>query len=52
VKYAKHAIFKREKDNLKYEAQVPLVRALVGYALEIPTLDGRTLRIPVNDTIT
>lgn len=52
VKYEPHPRFKREGDNLLMSAEVPLVKALVGYSLDVSTLDGRTLRIPVNDTIT
>ncbi|KAJ3307085.1 DnaJ sub B member 13 [Kappamyces sp. JEL0829] len=48
----KHETFERDGDHLKLHAQVPLVKALVGYSLEVQTLDGRLLRIPVNDTIT
>jgi DnaJ family protein B protein 13 len=52
VKSKPHRRFKRIGDELHYEAEVPLVKALVGVALEVETLDGRLLRIPVNDTIT
>lgn len=52
VKEAKHDLFTREGNNLKIHSQVPLVKALVGYSMEVKTLDGRILRIPINDTIT
>jgi DnaJ family protein B protein 13 len=52
VKYKPHQRFKREGNNLLMQAEVPLVKALVGYSLAIETLDGRTLLVPVNDTIT
>jgi DnaJ family protein B protein 13 len=48
----KHARFGRDGDNLKMHSQVPLLKALVGYSLEVQTLDDRLLRIPVNETIT
>ncbi len=51
VKEKAHARFKRDGDNLLYEADVSLVKALVGFALEVETLDDRLLRIPINDTI-
>jgi DnaJ family protein B protein 13 len=51
VKEKPHDRFKRDGDNLLYEAGVSLVKALVGFALEVQTLDDRLLRIPINDTI-
>ena len=52
VKSKPHELFKRVGDDLHIEKQVPLVQALVGYSLEIKTLDDRLLRIPINETIT
>jgi DnaJ family protein B protein 13 len=52
VKEIKHETFTREGDNLKIHSEVPLLKALVGYSMEVKTLDGRLLRIPINDTIT
>lgn len=38
-----HPRFEREGDDLVYTATVPLVDALTGVSVSIPTLDGRTL---------
>lgn len=51
VKEKPHPHFTRKGDDLYFEKDVPLVKALVGYSLEVPTLDDRLLRIPINDTI-
>ncbi|KAM8821603.1 dnaJ homolog subfamily B member 13 [Eudromia elegans] len=46
-----HPRFKREGDNLIYVATIPLLKALVGCAVAVRTLDGRLLNIPVNDVV-
>lgn len=46
-----HKIFTREGDNLLYIAIITLEKALTGVTLDVPTLDGRQLPIPVNDII-
>ncbi|XP_075275670.1 dnaJ homolog subfamily B member 13-like [Opisthocomus hoazin] len=46
-----HPRFKRANDNLVYIATVPLGKALVGCAVEVRTLDGRLLNIPINDIV-
>ncbi len=48
---AKHPVFQRSGDDLVYVARVPLIDGLCGTTLEIPTLDKRTLRIPVADVV-
>ena len=44
-----HALFQRRGDDLVYKAKIPLGQALVGCAVEVATLDGRLLTIPIND---
>jgi hypothetical protein len=44
-----HALFQRQGDDLIYKAKIPLGQALVGCAVEVATLDGRLLTIPIND---
>ena len=51
VKYQPHPIFTREGDNLVHVAKISLCDALVGCIIELPTLDGRRINIPVNDTV-
>ena len=44
-----HDLFKRDNDDLIYAAKIPLGKALVGCFVELPTLDGRLLSVPIND---
>lgn len=47
-----HQYFKRDADNnLLYTTKVSLRDALVGCQLQIPTIDGRVLRIQLNEVI-
>mmetsp|Transcript_48064 Transcript_48064/g.120974 ORF Transcript_48064/g.120974 Transcript_48064/m.120974 type:complete len:337 (-) Transcript_48064:249-1259(-) len=46
-----HSFFKREGDNLVYNANISLRQALVGFSLSVPTLDGRELKINVRDVV-
>jgi len=46
-----HPRFKREGNNLIFTARVLLGKALTGCNVEVPTLDGRLLNIPINDII-
>merc|ERR1712072_371868 len=46
-----HQIFERNGNDLEFTASVPLSRALVGCSIEVPTLDGREISVPVNDII-
>ena len=49
LKEKEHELFKRRGDDLIYKAKIPLGKALVGCFVEVPTLDGRLLTIPIND---
>ncbi|NXI35795.1 DJB13 protein, partial [Galbula dea] len=51
VKEKLHPRFKREDDNLIYVATIPLGKALTGCTVEVRTLDGRLLNIPLNDIV-
>jgi len=46
-----HDLFKRDNDDLIYNAKIPLGKALVGCFVELPTLDGRLLSVPINDIV-
>ncbi|KAH6588693.1 hypothetical protein BASA50_010564 [Batrachochytrium salamandrivorans] len=52
VKEQAHQRFSRVGDDLVYCVDIPLVKALTGWSLDILTLDGRLLKIPVNNTVT
>lgn len=47
----KHPLFEREGNTLYFQANITLEQALTGCTVEIRTLDGRLLRIPVNDIV-
>lgn len=47
----KHSLFARSGDDLVYTSKLPLIDSLCGTQLTIPTLDGRTLSIPITDIV-
>ena len=47
-----HAHFKREGNDLVYLQDVPLAQALCGFAMSIPTLDSRSLRVNIAEVVT
>jgi len=51
VEQTAHGIFRRTGNDLEFTATVPLSRALVGCSIEVPTLDGREISVPINDII-
>ena len=46
-----HPTFSRDNNDLVYVHRIPLRDALTGTVIELQTLDGRVLRIPVNEII-
>ncbi|KAI8929608.1 DnaJ domain-containing protein [Entophlyctis helioformis] len=52
VKEDKHPRFTRQQNDLVHQVDISLIKALTGSTLDILTLDGRVLKIPLNDTIT
>jgi len=46
-----HPYFVREGANLIYTANITLSQALTGVSIDLPTLDGRRLKIQVRDVI-
>ncbi|KAK2656694.1 hypothetical protein Ddye_009746 [Dipteronia dyeriana] len=46
-----HSVFKRDGNDLIVTQKVPLVEALTGYTVQLTTLDGRNLTVPVNSVI-
>ncbi|KAM9204990.1 dnaJ homolog subfamily B member 13 [Mergus octosetaceus] len=51
VREKPHLRFQRADDNLSYVATIPLGKALVGCTVEVRTLDGRLLNVPINDIV-
>lgn len=46
-----HGVFKRDGNDLVLTQKVSLVEALTGYTVQLTTLDGRNLTIPINSII-
>ncbi|XP_042491551.1 dnaJ homolog subfamily B member 1-like [Macadamia integrifolia] len=46
-----HSVFKRDGNDLIVTQKIPLVEALTGYTVQLTTLDGRNLTIPINSVI-
>ncbi|KAJ8773726.1 hypothetical protein K2173_006376 [Erythroxylum novogranatense] len=46
-----HATFKRDGNDLVFHERVSLLDALIGKTVELTTLDGRNLKVPVTDII-
>ncbi|XP_040380061.1 dnaJ homolog subfamily B member 13-like [Oryza brachyantha] len=46
-----HPRFKRDKDDLIYTHKISLVEALIGCTVQLTTLDGRNLTVPVKSVI-
>eukprot|EP00730_Choanoeca_flexa_P016219 TRINITY_DN7625_c0_g1_i3.p1 TRINITY_DN7625_c0_g1~~TRINITY_DN7625_c0_g1_i3.p1 ORF type:complete len:315 (+),score=52.83 TRINITY_DN7625_c0_g1_i3:82-1026(+) len=52
LEYIKHPRFERKGNDLHHVTKITLVEALCGCIVELLTLDGRKLSIPINDVIT
>lgn len=46
-----HTVFKRDGNDLVVTQKISLVEALTGYTVQLSTLDGRSLTIPINSII-
>lgn len=51
IREKKHTHFTREGSNLLFHTQIPLVDALTGCKVDVPTLDNRVLRVNVRDLV-
>ncbi|XP_076842666.1 dnaJ homolog subfamily B member 13 [Brachyhypopomus gauderio] len=51
VRHKPHPRFTRQNNNLIYTAHISLEQALTGFSVEVETLDGRLLNIPINDIV-
>ncbi|EXC30568.1 DnaJ homolog subfamily B member 13 [Morus notabilis] len=46
-----HSTFTRDGNDLVVTQRIPLAEALTGYTVQLTTLDGRNLTIPINNVI-
>ncbi|XP_051541975.1 dnaJ homolog subfamily B member 13 [Myxocyprinus asiaticus] len=51
IRQKQHPRFVRQNDDLYYTAQISLEKALTGFSIEVETLDGRLLNIPINNIV-
>ncbi|XP_064405470.1 dnaJ homolog subfamily B member 1-like [Halichondria panicea] len=51
VKDKEHLLFKRDGVDLLYKPDIPLKAALIGGSIEVPTLDGRVIRVPITEIV-
>ncbi|KAJ3589793.1 hypothetical protein NHX12_010634 [Muraenolepis orangiensis] len=51
VRQKTHPWFTRQQNNLVYKAPISLEMALTGFSVDVETLDGRLVNIPVNDIV-
>ncbi|KAM4727011.1 dnaJ homolog subfamily B member 13 [Anableps anableps] len=51
VREKPHHLFIRQHSDLIYKVKISLEMALTGFSLDVQTLDGRLLTIPVNDIV-
>ena len=42
-----HSIFKRDVNNLYLQAPIPMITAVLGGAIEVPTLDGSIVKVKI-----
>ncbi|XP_067463841.1 dnaJ homolog subfamily B member 13 [Thunnus thynnus] len=51
VRQKSHHLFVRQHNDLIYKTQISLEMALIGFSVDVETLDGRLLNIPINDIV-
>ncbi|XP_043996245.1 dnaJ homolog subfamily B member 13 [Gambusia affinis] len=51
VREKPHHLFTRQLSDLIYKAKISLEMALTGFSVDVETLDGKLLTIPVNDIV-
>ncbi|XP_060754022.1 dnaJ homolog subfamily B member 13-like [Neoarius graeffei] len=51
VRQKPHPLFVRQNNNLIYTENISLKEALTGFSVDVETLDGKLLNIPVNDIV-
>ncbi|KAA8587125.1 dnaJ homolog subfamily B member 13 [Etheostoma spectabile] len=51
VRQKSHRLFEKQHNDLIYKAQITLEMALTGFSVDVETLDGRLISIPINDIV-
>ncbi|XP_035034322.2 dnaJ homolog subfamily B member 13 [Hippoglossus stenolepis] len=51
VQQESHPLFERQDDDLIYKTQISLEMALTGFSVNVQTIDGRLINIPINDIV-
>ncbi|XP_073335715.1 dnaJ homolog subfamily B member 13 [Pagrus major] len=51
VRQKSHPLFIRQLNDLIYKTQISLEMALTGFSVDVETLDGRLLSIPINEIV-
>ncbi|XP_075876490.1 dnaJ homolog subfamily B member 13 [Nelusetta ayraudi] len=51
VRQKSHPVFVRQLNDLIYKTDITLEMALTGFSVDVETLDGRLLNIPINDIV-
>ncbi|XP_071317137.1 dnaJ homolog subfamily B member 13 [Trachinotus anak] len=51
VRQKSHPVFVRQHNDLIYKAKISLEMALTGFSVDMETLDGRLLNIPINNIV-
>lgn len=51
LKEKPHPLFKRNKNDLVFTAKISLVEALTGTTVQVPTLDGRKISVPITEIV-
>ena len=47
IKEKPHSIFKRDSENLYCRAPIPMIDAILGGSIEVPTLDGSIVKVKI-----
>ncbi|XP_056909744.1 dnaJ homolog subfamily B member 13 [Takifugu flavidus] len=51
VRQKSHPLYVRQDNDLIYKVQISLEMALTGFSVDVETMDGRLLTIPINDIV-
>ncbi|XP_020485863.2 dnaJ homolog subfamily B member 13 [Labrus bergylta] len=51
VRQKSHPLFVRKQNDLIFKSQISLEMALTGFSVEVETLDGKLLTLPINDIV-
>ncbi|XP_068187218.1 dnaJ homolog subfamily B member 13 [Antennarius striatus] len=51
IRQKSHPVFVRQANDLILKAQISLEKALTGFSVDVKTLDGKRLNVPINDIV-